>query len=188
MTICVGLCQDGEVLEAATKKFEDLEFQQLERESSLEEERETISQQLLQERAQYHSSVAKRKVRKRLTEHVCDIRIMLWIVACFVEEIQLAVPNLQWININLVQSNISVCVIVLCGGLKHPSSLGYYTFYAVFFRRRCLLWRTRLTSSASRHLRSVSDWLKTEPSRCKCSKRCTVTSSHCIINNVLCKM
>uniref|UniRef100_A0A667YZC1 Pleckstrin homology like domain family B member 1 n=1 Tax=Myripristis murdjan TaxID=586833 RepID=A0A667YZC1_9TELE len=50
-----------EALEAGTKQFEDLEFQQLERESSLEEERETISQQLLQERAEYHSSVAKRK-------------------------------------------------------------------------------------------------------------------------------
>lgn len=56
-------CQDGEALEAGTKKFEDLEFQQLERESSLEEERETISQQLLQEKAEYHRSVAKRKVR-----------------------------------------------------------------------------------------------------------------------------
>ncbi len=64
----VGLHQDGEALEAGTKKFEDLEFQQLERESSLEEERETISQQLLQERAEYHSSVAQRKVRKRLTD------------------------------------------------------------------------------------------------------------------------
>lgn len=63
----VGLHQDGEALEAGTKKFEDLEFQQLERESSLEEERETISQQLLQERAEYHGSVAKRKVRKHLT-------------------------------------------------------------------------------------------------------------------------
>uniref|UniRef100_A0A3Q2U2B4 Pleckstrin homology-like domain family B member 1 n=1 Tax=Fundulus heteroclitus TaxID=8078 RepID=A0A3Q2U2B4_FUNHE len=50
-----------EALEAGTKKFEDLEFQQLERESSLEEERETISQQLLQEKAEYHRSVAKRK-------------------------------------------------------------------------------------------------------------------------------
>lgn len=58
------LHQDGEALETGTKKFEDLEFQQLERESSLEEERETISQQLLQERAEYHNSVAKRKVRK----------------------------------------------------------------------------------------------------------------------------
>lgn len=56
--------QDGEALEAGTKKFEDLEFQQLERESSLEEERETMSQQLVLERAEYHSSVAKRKVRK----------------------------------------------------------------------------------------------------------------------------
>lgn len=64
----VGLHQDGEALEAGTKKFEDLEFQQLERESSLEEERETISQQLLQERAEYHSSVAQRKVRKHLTD------------------------------------------------------------------------------------------------------------------------
>lgn len=55
-------------MEAGTKKFEDLEFQQLERESSLEEERETMSQQLLQERAEYHGSVAKRKV-KRLCIH-----------------------------------------------------------------------------------------------------------------------
>ncbi|XP_058655666.1 pleckstrin homology-like domain family B member 1 isoform X8 [Onychostoma macrolepis] len=53
--------QEAETLEAATKQFEDLEFQQLEKESSLEEERETISQQLLQDRAQYHSSVTKRK-------------------------------------------------------------------------------------------------------------------------------
>ncbi|XP_077396688.1 pleckstrin homology-like domain family B member 1 isoform X3 [Festucalex cinctus] len=54
------LKRDGEALEAGTKKFEDLEFQQLERESGLEEERETISLQLLQERAEYHSTVAKR--------------------------------------------------------------------------------------------------------------------------------
>uniref|UniRef100_A0A8C6LBL8 Pleckstrin homology like domain family B member 1 n=1 Tax=Nothobranchius furzeri TaxID=105023 RepID=A0A8C6LBL8_NOTFU len=53
--------EKDKMLEAGTKKFEDLEFQQLERESSLEEERETISQQLLQERAEYHRSVAKRK-------------------------------------------------------------------------------------------------------------------------------
>uniref|UniRef100_A0A673WLE3 Pleckstrin homology-like domain family B member 1 n=1 Tax=Salmo trutta TaxID=8032 RepID=A0A673WLE3_SALTR len=53
--------KEGETLESETKQFEDLEFQQLERESSLEEERETISQQLMQERAEYHTSVAKRK-------------------------------------------------------------------------------------------------------------------------------
>ncbi|XP_052472974.1 pleckstrin homology-like domain family B member 1 isoform X6 [Carassius gibelio] len=55
------LKREAETLEAATKQFEDLEFQQLEKESSLEEERETISQQLLQDRAQYHSSITKRK-------------------------------------------------------------------------------------------------------------------------------
>ncbi|KAM9442342.1 pleckstrin homology-like domain family B member 1 isoform 23-T23 [Salvelinus alpinus] len=55
------LKREGETLESETKQFEDLEFQQLERESSLEEEREIISQQLLQERAEYHTSVAKRK-------------------------------------------------------------------------------------------------------------------------------
>uniref|UniRef100_A0A9J8A261 Pleckstrin homology-like domain family B member 1 n=2 Tax=Cyprinus carpio TaxID=7962 RepID=A0A9J8A261_CYPCA len=55
------LKREAETLEATTKQFEDLEFQQLEKESSLEEERETISQQLLQDRAQYHSSITKRK-------------------------------------------------------------------------------------------------------------------------------
>lgn len=66
--------QDGEALEAGTKKFEDLEFQQLERESSLEEERETMSQQLLQERAEYHGSVAKRKVRRLSFSHYIPLR------------------------------------------------------------------------------------------------------------------
>ncbi|XP_037124247.1 pleckstrin homology-like domain family B member 1 isoform X12 [Syngnathus acus] len=61
--------KDGEALEAGTKKFEDLEFQQLERESSLEEERETMSQQLLQERAEYHSTVAKRKEKVSALEN-----------------------------------------------------------------------------------------------------------------------
>ncbi|XP_016304505.1 pleckstrin homology-like domain family B member 1 [Sinocyclocheilus anshuiensis] len=55
------LKREAETIEAATKQFEDLEFQQLEKESSLEEERETITQQLLQDRAQYHSSITKRK-------------------------------------------------------------------------------------------------------------------------------
>uniref|UniRef100_A0A3Q3DZ61 Pleckstrin homology-like domain family B member 1 n=1 Tax=Hippocampus comes TaxID=109280 RepID=A0A3Q3DZ61_HIPCM len=58
-----------EALEAGTKKFEDLEFQQLERESSLEEERETMSQQLLQERAEYHRTVAKRKEKVTALEN-----------------------------------------------------------------------------------------------------------------------
>ncbi|XP_058866346.1 pleckstrin homology-like domain family B member 1 isoform X15 [Acipenser ruthenus] len=55
------LKREAETLESETKLFEDLEFQQLEKESRLEEERETISQQLLQEKAEYHSNVAKRK-------------------------------------------------------------------------------------------------------------------------------
>uniref|UniRef100_A0A673JIL8 Pleckstrin homology-like domain family B member 1 n=1 Tax=Sinocyclocheilus rhinocerous TaxID=307959 RepID=A0A673JIL8_9TELE len=55
------LKREAETIEVATKQFEDLEFQQLEKESSLEEERETITQQLLQDRAQYHSSITKRK-------------------------------------------------------------------------------------------------------------------------------
>uniref|UniRef100_A0A8C2WEM4 Pleckstrin homology like domain family B member 1 n=1 Tax=Cyclopterus lumpus TaxID=8103 RepID=A0A8C2WEM4_CYCLU len=66
------LKRDGEALETGTKKFEDLEFQQLERESSLEEERETISQQLLQERAQYHGLVAKRKEKVSALENQAD--------------------------------------------------------------------------------------------------------------------
>uniref|UniRef100_A0A8B9VGJ5 PH domain-containing protein n=1 Tax=Anas zonorhyncha TaxID=75864 RepID=A0A8B9VGJ5_9AVES len=55
--------KEAEALETETKLFEDLEFQQLERESRLEEERETRSQQLLQSRAEYHRSIAHRKDR-----------------------------------------------------------------------------------------------------------------------------
>ncbi|XP_043094498.1 pleckstrin homology-like domain family B member 1 isoform X14 [Puntigrus tetrazona] len=55
------LTRKVEALESATKRFEDLEFRQLERESGIEEEKETVSRQLLQEKAEYHRSVAKRK-------------------------------------------------------------------------------------------------------------------------------
>lgn len=55
--------QKAEALESGTKQFEELEFCQLEEESSLEEKKETQSSQLLQERAEYHCSMAKRKVR-----------------------------------------------------------------------------------------------------------------------------
>ncbi|XP_034034475.1 pleckstrin homology-like domain family B member 1 isoform X2 [Thalassophryne amazonica] len=51
----------AEALDSGTKQFEELEFCQLEEESSLEEKKETKSSQLLQERADYHCSVAKRK-------------------------------------------------------------------------------------------------------------------------------
>ncbi|XP_050778041.1 pleckstrin homology-like domain family B member 1 isoform X10 [Gopherus flavomarginatus] len=55
--------REVEALETETKLFEDLEFQQLEKESRLEEERETVSQQLLQSKAECHRSIAKRKER-----------------------------------------------------------------------------------------------------------------------------
>ncbi|KAG1958862.1 pleckstriny-like domain family B [Pimephales promelas] len=57
-----------EALESATKRFEDLEFRQLERESGIEEEKETVSRQLLQEKAEYHRSVAKRKEKMAALE------------------------------------------------------------------------------------------------------------------------
>ncbi|XP_056253215.1 pleckstrin homology-like domain family B member 1 isoform X9 [Seriola aureovittata] len=55
------LSRKAEALESGTKQFEELEFCQLEEESSLEEKKETQSSQLLQERAEYQCSVAKRK-------------------------------------------------------------------------------------------------------------------------------
>ncbi|KAM9348902.1 pleckstrin homology-like domain family B member 1 [Symphorus nematophorus] len=57
------LSRKTEALEVGTKQFEELEFCQLEEESSLEEKKETQSSQLLQERAEYHCSVAQRKER-----------------------------------------------------------------------------------------------------------------------------
>ncbi|XP_018598382.2 pleckstrin homology-like domain family B member 1 isoform X2 [Scleropages formosus] len=55
------LKKKAELLESGTKRFEDLEFQQLEKESSLEEERETLGQKLLQEQTVYQKSLACRK-------------------------------------------------------------------------------------------------------------------------------
>lgn len=61
--IHVFVCQDCEVLETETKRFEDLEFQQLERESRQDEEKETHTQQLLREIADYQRSTVSRKVK-----------------------------------------------------------------------------------------------------------------------------
>ncbi|XP_077098329.1 pleckstrin homology-like domain family B member 2 isoform X7 [Siphateles boraxobius] len=55
--------QDTEALEAETKRFEDLEFQELEKESRQDEEKETQTQQLLREIAEYQRSVVTRKER-----------------------------------------------------------------------------------------------------------------------------
>lgn len=63
--------QKAEALECGTKRFEELEFCQLEEESRLEEKKEARCSQLLQERAEYHSSVANRKVRAHT---VCGIK------------------------------------------------------------------------------------------------------------------
>ncbi|ROL54231.1 Pleckstrin homology-like domain family B member 2 [Anabarilius grahami] len=57
------LSRDTEALEVETKRFEDLEFQQLEKESRQDEEKETQMQQLLREIAEYQRSVVTRKER-----------------------------------------------------------------------------------------------------------------------------
>ena len=54
--------KEAEALETETKLFEDLEFQQLERESHVEEERELASQGLLLSKAELLRSITKRKV------------------------------------------------------------------------------------------------------------------------------
>ncbi|XP_018547859.1 pleckstrin homology-like domain family B member 1 isoform X3 [Lates calcarifer] len=62
------LSRKAEALESGTKQFEELEFCQLEEESSLEERKETQSSQLLQERAEYQCSMAKRKEKMAALE------------------------------------------------------------------------------------------------------------------------
>lgn len=64
LSFCVFVaCQDCEALETETKRFEDLEFQQLECESRQDEEKETHTQQLLRDIADYQRSTVTRKVR-----------------------------------------------------------------------------------------------------------------------------
>ncbi|XP_028323113.1 pleckstrin homology-like domain family B member 1 isoform X8 [Gouania willdenowi] len=55
--------QKAEALECGSKQFEELEFCQLEEESSLEEKKEAQSSKLLQQRAEYHSSIVRRRER-----------------------------------------------------------------------------------------------------------------------------
>ncbi|XP_045064120.1 pleckstrin homology-like domain family B member 2 isoform X1 [Coregonus clupeaformis] len=62
-TVLTDKSQDVEVLEAERKRFDDLEFQQLERESRQEEEKEDQTQQLLREIADYQRSTVTRKER-----------------------------------------------------------------------------------------------------------------------------
>ncbi|KAM6400359.1 pleckstrin homology-like domain family B member 1 [Rhynochetos jubatus] len=68
--------REAEALETEAKLFEDLEFQQLERESRLEEEREARGQQLRQSRAERHRSIARRKERvAALDAQVAQVRL-----------------------------------------------------------------------------------------------------------------
>ncbi|XP_058886702.1 pleckstrin homology-like domain family B member 2 isoform X4 [Acipenser ruthenus] len=57
------LKRDADQLEVETKRFEDLEFQQLEKESRQDEEKENTVQQLLREIAEYQRSTVSRKER-----------------------------------------------------------------------------------------------------------------------------
>ncbi|XP_016129694.1 pleckstrin homology-like domain family B member 2 isoform X3 [Sinocyclocheilus grahami] len=57
------LCRDAETLEVETKRFEDLEFQQLERESRQDEEKETQTHHILREIAEHQRSTVTRKER-----------------------------------------------------------------------------------------------------------------------------
>ncbi|KAK6486178.1 pleckstrin homology-like domain family B member 2 isoform X1 [Huso huso] len=57
------LKRDADQLEVETKRFEDLEFQQLEKESRQDEEKENTAQQLLREIAEYQRSTVSRKER-----------------------------------------------------------------------------------------------------------------------------
>ena len=54
--------KDADLLDVESKHFEDLEFQQLERESRLDEEKENLTQQLLREVAEYQRNIVTRKV------------------------------------------------------------------------------------------------------------------------------
>ncbi|KAJ7305360.1 hypothetical protein JRQ81_011296 [Phrynocephalus forsythii] len=61
--------KEAEALEAESKRFEDLEFQHLEKESRVEEESERLAQQLLQGQAQSLRGLARRKERLAALEH-----------------------------------------------------------------------------------------------------------------------
>ncbi|KAM6446681.1 pleckstrin homology-like domain family B member 2 isoform 2-T3 [Liasis olivaceus] len=68
------LNRDADLLEVESKHFEDLEFQQLENESRLDEEKENLTQQLLREVAEYQRSIVSRKEKvsalKKQANHI----------------------------------------------------------------------------------------------------------------------
>uniref|UniRef100_A0A8D0L233 Pleckstrin homology like domain family B member 2 n=1 Tax=Sphenodon punctatus TaxID=8508 RepID=A0A8D0L233_SPHPU len=68
------LKRDADLLDIESKHFEDLEFQQLEHESRLDEEKENLTQQLLREVAEYQRSIVNRKEKisalKKQANHI----------------------------------------------------------------------------------------------------------------------
>ncbi|XP_065444768.1 pleckstrin homology-like domain family B member 2 isoform X28 [Chrysemys picta bellii] len=66
--------KDADLLDVESKHFEDLEFQQLEHESRLDEEKENLTQQLLREVAEYQRSIVSRKEKisalKKQANHI----------------------------------------------------------------------------------------------------------------------
>ncbi|XP_066031084.1 pleckstrin homology-like domain family B member 2 isoform X3 [Chamaea fasciata] len=68
------LKRDADILDIESKHFEDLEFQQLEHESRLDEEKENLTQQLLHEVAEYQRSIVSRKEKisalKKQASHI----------------------------------------------------------------------------------------------------------------------
>ncbi|XP_048349472.1 pleckstrin homology-like domain family B member 2 isoform X6 [Sphaerodactylus townsendi] len=66
--------KDADLLEVESKHFEDLEFQQLEHESRLDEEKENLTQQLLREVAEYQRNIVSRKEKisalKKQANHI----------------------------------------------------------------------------------------------------------------------
>ncbi|XP_023373610.1 pleckstrin homology-like domain family B member 2 isoform X3 [Otolemur garnettii] len=68
------LKRDADLLDVESKHFEDLEFQQLEHESRLDEEKENLTQQLLREVAEYQRNIVARKEKisalKKQANHI----------------------------------------------------------------------------------------------------------------------
>ncbi|XP_007493716.2 pleckstrin homology-like domain family B member 2 isoform X5 [Monodelphis domestica] len=68
------LKRDADLLDVESKHFEDLEFQQLEHESRLDEEKEKLTQQLLREVAEYQRNIVTRKEKisalKKQASHI----------------------------------------------------------------------------------------------------------------------
>ncbi|XP_056306312.1 pleckstrin homology-like domain family B member 2 isoform X4 [Danio aesculapii] len=65
------LCRDAETLEVESKRFEDLEFQQLESESRQDEEKESQTQHILREIAEYQRSTVTRKEKLLVLKKQC---------------------------------------------------------------------------------------------------------------------